>query len=96
MARKEEGTPRAHAEERAKYLTDVMWHVGAFVIINGMLWVLDLIGGGGVEWAFWVTIFWGIGLSFHVLAYLVDGRQVERRKTQQYLEEERWYDSQLH
>jgi len=67
-----------HEEQarRARYLTGLMWHVGAFLIINTFFWVLDLIiGQSGIQWAFWITLFWGVALAFHVLAYLVVGRR---------------------
>ncbi len=68
-------TPQEQAR-RAKYLTGVMWHVGAFLIINVFFWVLDLVTGeSGIQWAFWITLFWGFALAFHVLAYLVVGRR---------------------
>jgi hypothetical protein len=68
-------TPEETAR-RARYLTGVMWHVGAFLIINVFFWVLDLITGQeGVQWAYWITLFWGFALAFHVLAYLVVGRR---------------------
>lgn len=77
------------AQRRAKYLTGLVWHVGAFVIINAFFWTLDLwTGAGGVQWAFWITLFWGFALLFHALAWFVDGRQLERRRTQHYLERE--------
>lgn len=82
-------TPQDRAHERAKYLSGLVWHVGAFVIVNAFFWILDLtIGAGGIQWAFWITLFWGLALAFHALAYVVDGRQLEVRKTQQYLDEE--------
>ncbi|MEG3616779.1 2TM domain-containing protein [Isoptericola haloaureus] len=73
------------ARRRAKYATGLLWHVGAFVIINVFFWVLDLaLGPPGATWAFWVTGFWGLGLAFHLLAFLIDGRQVEDRLTRKY------------
>jgi hypothetical protein len=66
-----------------------LWHAGVFLIVNGFFWVLDLgVGEGGFNWALWITGIWGLALAFHVLAYLVDGRQIEERKTRQYLAEE--------
>ena len=74
------------ALQRAKYLTGVLWHAGAFVIINVFFWVLDLITGqSGLQWAYWISLFWGFALLFHVLAWLIDGRQMERRLTRRYL-----------
>ncbi len=64
------------AARRAKYRTDVMWHAGAFLIINAFFWIIDLITGqSGVQWAYWITLFWGFALAFHVLAYIVTGRR---------------------
>ena len=76
------------AQQRARALVGLAWHVGVFVILNAFFWVLDLaLGQSGVQWAFWITGFWGLALTFHGLAYLVDGRQLEERWTRQYLEE---------
>ncbi len=89
-------TPEQRARARAKYLTDLMWHAGTFVIINVFLWMLDIMGPGGVDWAYWVTASWGLGLAFHGLAFWVDGRDVENRKTEQYLAEEAEKDDHVH
>lgn len=79
-----------NAERRAKYLTGLLWHIGTFLIINGFFWALDLAtGADGVQWAMWITAVWSFALAFHVLAYLIDGRQVRERKTQQYLGDQR-------
>ena len=84
-------TPEERARERMDDYTDLLWHIASFVIINGFLWVLDATQGGGIDWAFWITIFWGIGLLFHVAWYLIDvsgsGRRYER-----FLEDERRKD----
>lgn len=83
-------TPETTARERARYLTGLLWHVGAFLIINGFFWVLDLgVGAEGLQWAYWITLFWGLALAFHVLAWFIDGRQLEDRKTRAYLEDDR-------
>ena len=81
------------AEARAAYLTGLLWHVGAFVILNVFLWSIDLfLGPSGVQWAFWVAAGWGLALAFHTLAWMIDGRQVERRRAQRYVEHERRAD----
>jgi 2TM domain len=75
------------AHERARYLTGLLWHVGTFVIINAFFWGMDLaVGQAGLQWAYLITAVWGFALAFHALAYLIDGRQVEERKTEEYLE----------
>jgi hypothetical protein len=90
MAVTETPTPEARARKRAKYLSGLIWHAGTFVIINVFFWTIDLAGSReGLQWSFWITAAWGLALAFHGLAYLVDGRDLEERKTQQYLESER-------
>jgi apolipoprotein N-acyltransferase len=80
-------TSLERAQRRAKALTDVIWHIGAFVILNGFFWLLDAITGGGITWAFWITIPWALALAFHLLAWYVQGRQIEERATDRYLDE---------
>ena len=82
-------TPEERAQRRAKELTDLLWHAGSFLIINVFLWALDIIGGDGVNWAYWVTIGWGVGLAFHALNYFIDVRRWTDKKAEQFLEEER-------
>jgi hypothetical protein len=89
MTARDEPSARELAERRAKYLTGLIWHLGTFLIINLFFWLLDLlVGQDGLQWAYWITAFWGFALLFHVLAWLVDGRQLERRLAQRYLENE--------
>ena len=77
------------AARRARYLTGLIWHLGTFVIINAFFWLLDaFVGQDGLQWAYWITAAWGLGLLFHVLAWFVDGRQLERRRARRYLDEE--------
>lgn len=86
----ESPTIETRAQQRAKHLSSLLWHVGAFVIINAFFWILDLAtAAGGLDWAHWITVFWGFALAFHALAYLIDGSRLETRKAREYLEEER-------
>ena len=80
-------TSERETRRRAKYLTDLLWHVGAFLIINAAFWLLDIGLDGGLNWAFWITAVWGFALAFHALAWFIDGRQVEERKAREYLRE---------
>jgi uncharacterized membrane protein YhaH (DUF805 family) len=89
VADKQSLTTEERAQRRAKYLTGLIWHLGTFLIINAFFWLLDiLVGQNGVQWAFWITLFWGLALLFHALAWFIDGRQLERRRAQLYLEDE--------
>lgn len=86
MAPADQPTPESNARRRARYFTGLVWHAGTFLIINGFFWFLDAAGTGGLNWSLWITAMWGIALAFHALAYYVDGRQLEDRKTRQYLD----------
>jgi hypothetical protein len=88
MTQDYESTPEARARKRAKEYTGLMWHIGTYVIVNAFLWFIDIAGGGGVQWAYWVSIAWGIGLAFHVLAYFLDDTGIEQRKYKKFLAEE--------
>jgi 2TM domain len=83
-------SPEALARRRARYLTGLLWHAGAFLIINAFFWLLDFgLNYGQPHWAYWITFVWAVALAFHALAYLIDGRQLENRKTEQYLAQKR-------
>lgn len=90
-------TASSTAEERARKRVDertgVMWHVAVYVIVNVLLWSIDIAQGGGVDWAFWPTIGWGIGVAFHVASYVIDDSGRESRTYQKFLAEERAKES---
>ena len=70
-----------------------MWHIAAYAIINPLLWFLDLVQGGGLDWAYWPTIGWGVGLAFHIASYLIDDSGMEGRAYEKFLAEERAKES---
>ena len=84
-------TPEERARERLNDYNGLLWHAATFVIINGFLWVLDATQGGGIGWAFWITIFWGIGLLFHVAWYFIDVSRLGARY-EKFLADERRKD----
>jgi Na+/melibiose symporter-like transporter len=89
MAQRSESTPEARARKRAESYTGLMWHIGTFLVINAFLWLLEIVtGADGVQWAYWITIFWGLALAFHVVAYVVGHSGLEERKYQKSLADE--------
>jgi len=89
MAQTSESTPETRALKRAKSYTGLMWHIGTFLVINAFFWLLDIAtGADGVQWAYWITIFWGLALAFHVVAYVVGGSGLEERKYRKSLADE--------
>ncbi len=85
-------TAEERARKRAKESVDVMWHVAAYTIVNIFLWFIDIAQGGGLDWAFWPTIGWGIAVAFHVASYVIDDSDTEGRKYKQFLAEEQAKD----
>ena len=77
----------AGARSRAKHLADLIWHIGAFIVINALFWILDFVGPGETTWSFWITAFWGVALAFHVLTYIMDNRNLRQREIRRYLDE---------
>ncbi len=47
---------------------DVLVHTVVFLGVNAFLWVQDIAMGDGLNYAYWVTIPWGIGLVAHAVA----------------------------
>lgn len=72
-----EMSAESRAARRSGALTGVMWHVATFLIINAFLWFVDLLQGG-INFAYWVSITWGIAVAFHVAWYLITERGVSK------------------
>ena len=86
-------TAEDRARERAKEYVGFMWHLATFVIINLFLWTLDWVTGNGINFAYWVTAAWGVGLAFHAAAYFIDDSRAEERAYQRFLAAEQARDS---
>jgi hypothetical protein len=46
---------------------DVATHATIFLVVNAFLWMQDIALGDGLNYAYWVTIPWGIGLAAHAV-----------------------------
>lgn len=55
-----------HAAPRSGW-GDVVAHAVVFLVVNAFLWAQDIALGGGLDYAYWVTIPWGIGLAAHAI-----------------------------
>ena len=73
MSGTDDRSAELHAAHRAGALTGVLWHLATFLIINAFLWFIDL-QQGGLEWAYWVSVTWGIALAFHAAWYVITER----------------------
>jgi hypothetical protein len=74
----------------------LMWHIGIFVVVNAFLWTQDIVAGGGLEYAYWATIPWGVGLIVHVLTYVFAGRRVDEAAAGKIVQEKESRELQHH
>ena len=69
MIRTGRRTTPEHLRPAQRARQELVTHAVAFTIVNAFLWLQDLATGGGLEYAHWTTIPWGIGLLAHAIAY---------------------------
>jgi hypothetical protein len=62
-----EARARANARKRVDELQAFYIHLTVFIAVNVLLFAIDLIQGDGVNWAYWTTFGWGIGLVAHAV-----------------------------
>jgi hypothetical protein len=73
-------TPEDKAVEE---MQGFLQHLGAYVIIIGMLFVINLVTSRDSWWFLWVAFFWGIGLAFHAYdLFIGENKELARRITQ--------------
>ena len=65
----------ARVEPAERPFRDLAAHATAFLVVNALLWAQDIAAGGGLEYAYWTTIPWGVGLAAHALAYYLGREQ---------------------
>ena len=80
---------------RARELKDFYKHLITYVLVCGLLVVIDLadsdVGADtfvGLNWAYWPIIGWGIAVLIHALSVFLPFRGWEERKAMQLYEKE--------
>jgi hypothetical protein len=74
------------AKKHLKIMRDFMYHLMVFLFVCGLLVILDVRAGTndgavlGMDWAYWVILFWGIGVVGHAIYAFMD----ESRLTAKY------------
>jgi hypothetical protein len=80
------------ARERVEELKGFYIHLAIYVVINVGLYVIDFAQGDGLQWAYWVTIGWGIGILVHLVSLIIEQSRFtarwEARKVAEYAEQE--------
>ena len=61
-------------ERRLKDRSDLIYHIGAYVIVNAFIIVVWALSGAGYPWFIWCLVPWGFGLAIHIFVYLISAR----------------------
>lgn len=77
------------AQRHVKVVRDFYYHLMVFALVNALLIIIDVTGGAndgflGLDFAYWIVLFWGFGIVGHAI-YAFFG---ERRVTKVHAEEE--------
>lgn len=72
---------RKSPEEKAvDDMQGFLQHLGAYVIVIGMLFIINLVTSRDSWWFLWVAFFWGIGLAFHAFdLFIGENKELARR-----------------
>ncbi len=68
-----------------KVVRDFLYHLMVFLFVGGLLVILDVRAGAGdmavlgMDWAYWVILFWGLGVVGHVIFAFFGEHRVEAR-----------------
>jgi 2TM domain len=68
-----QGDATSASKKHAKDVRDFWYHLITFVFVNALLVIVDLRSGAGeqtvvgLDWAFWLILFWGFGLVAHAV-----------------------------
>ena len=74
------------AREKAKQKLGFYSHFVVFILVNLLLFFIDVIVNKGKIWFFWVLIGWGIGIISHYVRVFVIGDRFLDKLTQKEIE----------
>ncbi len=78
------------AKKRVGELRGFYEHLIAYVVVNIMLVIINLVSSPDTLWFYWVTIFWGIGVIWHAISvYGKLGTKWEEKKIKEIMKKEK-------
>jgi hypothetical protein len=82
----------ARAKKRVEDTKGLYIHLGVYVIVNTVLFAINMITSPDTLWFIWPLLGWGIGVALHVFAFVTEGRLLgpewEERKLHEIIHEE--------
>ncbi len=79
------------AKKRVEEIKGFYGHLFAYIGVNVVLIVINLVTSPFVLWFYWVTAFWGIGVFWHAMGVFVfnkfTGIGWEKKKIEEIMEE---------
>lgn len=61
------------ARARAKKILGLYYRIFIFIIVNLFLYYIDFKDNNQINWAYFVTFGWGIGLGFNIFSIILGG-----------------------
>ncbi len=78
------------AKAKARRIKGFYHHLAAYILVNLLLIVINLIFSPDYLWFYFVTVFWGIGLVWNAYeTYKEPNEEWEEKKAQEILEKEK-------
>jgi hypothetical protein len=77
------------AKKHVKHVRDFFYHLMTYVVICALFVILDRRGGTneqavlGLDWAYWLILFWGLGVLGHAISVFFGDRKVQKLYAQQ-------------
>lgn len=73
------------AQKRVGLRMGFLTHALVYAVVNGGLFILNVVQGGKTLWSFWPLVGWGIGLAAHGLAtwFSLNGEGMRERMLRQ-------------
>jgi hypothetical protein len=86
----EEEESYKRAKKRVDELREFYEHLIAYLVVNIMLIIINLVTSPDTLWFYWVTVFWGIGVICHAISvYGKLGKNWEDKKIKKIMEKEK-------
>ncbi len=78
------------AEQHVKAVRDFLYHLMTFAFVSVLLIIVDVRAGAGaqpvlgLDWAYWVVLFWGLGVVGHAISVFYGRRKVDETYDEQH------------